>query len=238
MERAIMTIKILHKITGAVLFEAPDADLRDANLQNANLQHANLRDANLHGAHLWGAHLQNADLRGANLWGADLRGANLQNADLRGANLQNANLRDANLQNADLRRANLRGANLRGAHLRDANLHGADLQRATLPEFQIPQEGELICWKALAEDTLAKVKIPANARRTASLVGHKCRAEFIEVLEIIGGNGVSGSGLHDGTEYKIGENVRPDKYDDDIRIECTHGIHFFQTRQEAENYNP
>lgn len=30
--------------------------------------------------------------------------------------------------------------------------------------------------------------------------------------------------------------VRADKYNDDPRVECTGGIHFFLTRQEAEEY--
>jgi hypothetical protein len=38
------------------------------------------------------------------------------------------------------------------------------------------------------------------------------------------------------TLYTQGAMVYPDKYDDDIRIECTHGIHFFITKREAEEY--
>lgn len=29
---------------------------------------------------------------------------------------------------------------------------------------------------------------------------------------------------------------RPDKFDPDVRVECSHGIHFFLTREEAETY--
>jgi len=38
------------------------------------------------------------------------------------------------------------------------------------------------------------------------------------------------------TEYKVGETVKPDSFDDNPFVECTHGIHFFITRQEAEDY--
>jgi len=51
---------------------------------------------------------------------------------------------------------------------------------------------------------------------------------------------VKGIGIsrHDGrTEYAPGIVVRPDKWDPDPRVECTHGIHFFLTRQEAEEYS-
>jgi hypothetical protein len=72
--------------------------------------------------------------------------------------------------------------------------------------------------------------IPAKAKRTSSLIGRKCRAEFVKVLD---GDGV---GIFDGTVYKKGVIVKADKYSDDIREECTSGIHFFMTKKEAEDY--
>ena len=36
--------------------------------------------------------------------------------------------------------------------------------------------------------------------------------------------------------YRTGEVVVPDRFDDDIRVECSHGIHFFITKAEAEAY--
>ena len=37
--------------------------------------------------------------------------------------------------------------------------------------------------------------------------------------------------------YRVGKTVESDSYDDDIRVECSHGIHFFLTRKEAEEWN-
>ena len=139
------------------------------------------------------------------------------------------NLRWADLHEADLREANLRGANLREA----------DLTNAKLPQFQIPQEGELIVYKKVGPNQVVKLRVPAEAKRTASLVGRKCRAEFVEVLEFVGckGQGRTEVSKHDRkTEYRVGAIVYPDKYDPDIRVECTNGIHFFLTREEAEEY--
>ena len=34
----------------------------------------------------------------------------------------------------------------------------------------------------------------------------------------------------------IGQPTYPDSYDDDERVECSHGIHVFMTRQEAEEW--
>ena len=154
-----------------------------------------------------------------------------------------ASLADANLAGADLAGAYLAGANLAGANLADAYLAGAYLAGANLarakgaakkmPHFQLPA-GDLIGWKKCGNH-IVKLLIPADAKRTASLVGRKCRAEWVRVLEIDGAEeAVSG---HDcATVYRVGETVRPDSYDDNPLVECTHGIHWFATRAEAEEY--
>ena len=189
--------------------------------ERANLYGANLKEANLYGTNLYGA----------NLYGANLERAYLERAYLYGASLEGANLKEANLYGANLERANLYGANLKEANLKEANLYGANLEGASLPHFQIcPEEGDFIAWKNV-QGGILKLLIPAAAKRTSSLVGRKCRAEFVVVLE------GSGTSRHDNeTVYEPGLTVYPDKYDDDIRVECTSGIHFFMTRKEAEEY--
>ena len=177
---------------------------------------------------------ERANLRGANLSGADLSGANLSAANLSGTNLSAANLRGA-----DLSGANLRGADLYRADLRGANLRGTNLSAANLSFFQICH-GELLAWKAAREKRLIQLRIPAAAKRTAALTGRKCRAEYAEVVLITNAAGDTfqdAVSAHDKkTVYRVGETITPDSYDDDIRVECTHGVHFFQTREEAENY--
>ena len=232
--------QIKNRWTGGVIFETDaetiggavaaaiqaKADLGEADLRGANLCYANLREADLRDADLRGANLCYANLRDADLRDADLRGANLGEADLRDADLREADLRDANLGGADLR-----GAGLRGANLRDANLRDAQGWEHLLPIRTIVPEGELIGWKKLSDGTICKLKIPAEAKRVGGLIGRKCRAEYAIVIE---GSGVSS---WDGvTKYAPGETVRPDSFDPDPRIECSHGIHFFITREEADAY--
>ena len=203
-----------------------------ANLSGANLSGAHLSGADLSGAHLSRANLSGADLSGANLSRANPSGADLSEANLSGANLSGANLSGANLSRANLSGANLSGANLSGAHLSRANLSGADLSAANLPHYQIPQQGELIVWKA-STTGIVKLRVPPTAKRTASLIGRKCRAEYADVLEAPEG----AMDKHSGTlPYIVGETVRPDSYDPDPRVECSHGIHFFLTRAEAEEW--
>ena len=234
--------KITCRFTDAVRFEGEFGSLKlcveaavkagaylaDANLPGANLARANLARADLARANLAGANLADANLADANLARADLARANLAGAYLAGADLAGAYLADANLPGANLARANLAGA-----YLADADLAGAKNTPKRLPHFQLP-DGDLIGWKKCGPH-IVKLLIPADAKRTASLVGRKCRAEFAKVLEIDGAEeAVSG---HDcATVYRVGETVRPDSYDDNPLVECTHGIHWFATRAEAEEY--
>ena len=122
-------------------------------------------------------------------------------------------------------------ADLRGADLTDANLRGADLTDANLPHFQIPQHGELRVYKAV-DGKIVHLQIPRGAKRTACLTSRKCRAEKAFVLAIEGDLAVATRGV----TYEVGELVYPDSYDDDVRVECTHGIHFFMTIEEAEEW--
>lgn len=94
-------------------------------------------------------------------------------------------------------------------------------------------------WKKLKGGVVAKLKVPAKARRTATPTGRKCRAEFVKVLGLwdVQGSPVKwGYSIYDLTPYLVGDVVYPDSYCDDWRLECANGIHFFLTREEAEEY--
>lgn len=78
-----------------------------------------------------------------------------------------------------------------------------------------------------------KLKIPAAAKRS-SATSRKCRAEFAEVLEVFGAE--KGRSSYGEVTYRAGEIVHPDSFNDDRWSECSNGIHFFITREEAEAY--
>ena len=175
---------------------------------------------------------------------ADLRSADLSGADLRSAYLRSADLSGADLSGADLRSADLSGANLRSANLRSADLRSADLgeeKDKIIERRQIcPQEGSFIAWKSL-DGGIAKLEIPADAKRLGGAIGRKCRAEFAKVLAIFDYNGTETTtplrSKHDRNFlYAVGQTVKPDSFDPDAMIECSNGIHFFMTRLEAQEY--
>ena len=184
--------------------------------------------------------LREADLRCADLRDADLNGADLQDADLRCADLTRANLNGADLQDADLNGADLTGASLRyadltGADLRNAKLDGANMYGSVGFYLQCPETGAFICWKRVGKHII-KLQITETALRS-SATGRKCRCSEALVLSIDDG------ALQEvinykffRTVYKVGEVVRPDRFDTCRWEECTNGIHFFITRKEAEEY--
>ena len=135
------------------------------------------------------------------------------------------------------------GAYLQGADLRSAkNL--LEVKDASIAFAQLritPQEGAFVGWKKLKNGIIAKLVIPHDAKRMNGLGSRKCRAERVFVHEMFSGTetftGI-GIGQYDPkTQYVTGKETVPDSYDDDLAVECSHGIHFFLTREEAENYN-
>ena len=153
------------------------------------------------------------------------------------ADLCDADLRGADLRDADLRGADLRGANLCGADLRGANLCGAESLNKSVAAslFACPEEGAFIGWKKCQNDVVVKLMIPEDAKRS-SATSRKCRASHVGVLEVIGGN--EGVGIYESSViYRKGETVKCHKWDPDRWVECGGGIHFFITRQEAEDYS-
>jgi len=164
----------------------------------------------------------------------------LRHADLSGANLKGVNRNGADMSYADLRYADLKGADLKGACLRCANLNGVNLNGVENLIYSIcPEQGSFRAWKKLDDNMVALIEIPALAKRTSSIGSRKCRAEYVKVLKIYNdGKLVTDSvlGWKRSASYQAKSITRADKWDDDPRIECTNGIHFFMTRQEAENW--
>lgn len=113
-----------------------------------------------------------------------------------------------------------------------ANLSGAENAALVIARTRILPEGDIIGWKKCQDGVIAKLLIPAAAKRSHAF-GRKCRAEYVDCLELFGGD--KGISLHDGkTEYVAGQRVTPDAFDEKWQDECSSGIHFYITRAEAE----
>ena len=154
-------------------------------------------------------------------------------------------------ERADLSGANLSGANLSGANLSWADLSGADLRGADLREviynentafFALccPEEGSFIGFKK-AGGKIVKLQIPKSAKRSSATT-RKCRcskAKVLSITEIDGSDsGITEirSDLDESFIYKVGETVSVSNFDENRWNECSTGIHFFITRDEAVRY--
>ena len=228
----------IKNIFGEVLFEYG----KENNTIRETVEEAVRQGANLGNANLGNANLRNANLGYADLGNANLRNANLRNANLRNANLRNANLGYADLGNADLGKANLRNANLGNANLRNADLRNADLGYANhIPYIPLncPSDGAFVGWKKV-NGKLVQLLIPEDAKRSSATT-MKCRCDKAKVLAITSLDGAEQYDIvlntnYTNTEYKVGEMVFPNKFDDDRWNECSNGIHFFINKQDAINY--
>ena len=159
----------------------------------------------------------------ADLSGADLRGADLCNANLCGANLRNASLCDADLRDA-----------------KNTDKTAWDALTAFYP-LQCPETGSFIGYKKAA-DKIVMLEICADAKRS-SATSRKCRCSKAKVLGITNLDG-SESGLTEVRSnyskefvYRVGEIAEAPDFDEIRWNECTTGIHFFISREEAVKYN-
>ena len=132
-------------------------------------------------------------------------------------------------------KVNLSGSNLSGSDLSGSNLGEAKNADLSIAKTRILPDGDLIGWKKCDDGVIVKLLIPSDAKRSHAW-GRKCRAEYADVLEVIGAE-VGVTHRHGPkTEYRVGQRVFPDSFDDDWMNECSHGVHFLITRIEAENY--
>ncbi len=153
----------------------------------------------------------------------------------------------ANLQDANLRGADLRGADLQGANLQEADLRGADFIPDYVCHICCPEEGSFVGFKqayavrnCVQVGVIIKLEIPAEAKRS-SATNRKCRCNKAKVLSITDLQGTAEfqkahSRYDNDFIYEVGKTVIVDDFDEDRWNECSTGIHFFITRNEAVNY--
>ena len=113
-----------------------------------------------------------------------------------------------------------------------------------------PEEGEFVGWKQCIlkrrkyiKWCIVKLLIPKDAKRSSAF-SNKCRCSKAKVLGIydIYGNELTNKcraeSLRDVSPVKYikGHYVYPDSFDEEWCNECSHGIHFFMTFDEALHY--
>ena len=104
-----------------------------------------------------------------------------------------------------------------------------------------PEKGSFVGYKKCRDNLIVKLEIPEDALRSSATTG-KCRCSKAKVLSItdLDGSKVNAeyavSKKDSGFFYKVGEVVSVDDFDTNRWKECSTGIHFFMTREEAVEY--
>ena len=232
-ENKQITIQI-KSIFGKILFEYTKLN----NTFKDTLELAVKNNADLSNADLSYANLSNADLRYADLSNADLSNANLSNAYLFDANLSNANLSNANLSNTNLSNANLSNADLSYANLSNANLSNADLSDAEKIRKGVIIDKPVRVFKKCAKNNIVELEL-LKGSIVFSINNKKCRTNKAKVISINGNKnkGLKCSSVYDRNFiYEVGKTVEVKDFDLMYNVECSSGIHFFWTKEEAEDY--
>ena len=229
-------------------WESMRADLHDADLHDADMRYANISYANMHDADMRYANMRGANISYANMRGADIRYVNMSCADIRYVNMSYANMRYANMSCADMRGANISYANMSYANMSCAdmsyvnmscadmsyaNMRGTNISYADRLRKGIKLSEPIIGWKKCKNDVLVKLEIPRGAI-VFSINNSKCRTDKAKVLEIIGGDRAYSN--HKFFSYYVGDVIEVFDFNCEYNVECAEGIHFFKSREEAENY--
>lgn len=167
-----------------------------------------------------------------------------------GSDLTKADFSDATIVDCDFRDTILSGTNFFNAKIYNTSFIFAKIDEfSSLNNYPMtcPSHGDFIGWKKL-NNKIIKLLIPAEAKRVSG-ASRKCRAEFAKVLDIQNEDGTSADVSSITNEeitlfypkvkpitYTIGEMVYPDSFDENRWNECSSGIHFFISRNEATAY--
>ena len=151
---------------------------------------------------------------------------------------------------ADFSRANLCGANLDGASLDGASLYGANLDGALNIDktadssfalaMRCPQKGSFTAFKK-ASGKIVELFVPGSAKRS-SATGNKCRCSEAKVVAIYEKDGKKSESESVASErdssfiYEIGKEISVADFDENRWNECSTGIHFFMSFEEARDY--
>lgn len=184
---------------------------------------------------------------------SDLSESTLYYAMFYGCDFEDCAFTDATLEKCVFVNCNFRMSGVGNATTRNCSFIDCDWDSYSVfpnSPMSCPDTGEFIGWKKARILTpgggsvpcVVKLRIPEDALRS-SAYGRKCRCNkaYVEEIQSVDGSFV----YHDlvavsrwdlSFRYPAGEMVEVKNFDQNRYVECTCGIHFFITREEAMNY--
>jgi hypothetical protein len=191
---------------------------------------------------------------GCNFEEADFTEADLRCSRFWGANLARTKFVGAKCTSANFAGANLSGADFTGTLTEGATFDTAVVEGAIPPKslVELPPIGEAFtCYKKVRDwdgrYRILELVVPTAAGRVSTCVGRGCRVERVLVKKVHNLPGVDyrGSyakfyslfGLQFGPfTYELGKVAVADCFDPSPWVEYAHGLHVFETMEEAVEY--
>lgn len=215
--------------------------INKANFWHASFENTSFSETEIHNTQFRHVRFQEAQLSDVSLWRCDFYDAKFMRSTLSCASFKGSNLRHVDFYQSYLTKIDFCAANLAGASLGHAIIQDCTYDETTsFFALQCPETGSFIGYK-YAEGYIVKLQIPAKAKRS-SATSRKCRCSEAKVLGIYRQNGKKApiNIVHSSYDcyfnYIVGKTVHVENFDENRWNECSTGIHFFLTFEEAKNY--
>ena len=197
--------------------------LNGVSFHKAHIADTSFRDANLHGAYFTETKLTNCDLCYSNLAEAQIHYWSIFKCNFIGANLCKCNLKNREEINY------ISLAEYRKGKILTENIIGYKKCRSFYDIFRSSNKSSIV---------MVTLEIPRGAI-VFSINGNKCRTNKAKVLDIVDGYGnkISRAKSFIGNlSYYVGDEFNIYDFNCEYNMECSTGIHFFTSWNEALNY--
>ena len=180
-------------------------------------------------------------------------GSNLEYSELKYSTFRFVNLKNCSLKHSDMTASNFMNTNFTGANLKDTILVNCNFYSNYNLDKIVGKNNNYIEGKVLTDNiigykkcmdyTIVTLEIPRGAI-VFSIDGTKCRTNKAKVIAIDGADRAYSKHStyleHNKTyghmSYYVGDEFTVYNFDCKYNEECSRGIHFFLTREEAEDY--
>lgn len=174
-------------------------------------------------------------------------GVNLFNAEIESCVFENCYFGNTDFSYSIIKENIYNNTKFNDCYFTDSIIEGNTGDECFSAPSIVPECGSFIGWKKCfvsasnKTPVIVKLEILEDSKRSSG-TGRKCRCEKAKVISITSIDGetnydVAHSFFDMGFAYRVGCPVISDSFDDNRFEICSNGIHFFLTRQEAENYN-
>lgn len=221
-------------------------DLSSLNIKNRNLKRARFYNCNMNGMRI-----SYCDMSYAGFYSSNMKRIFFENCNFFNETFYENNLREACFLRCRLINIELRSSNFSRAKIKDCELKNIATDSGTsFYSLQCPEEGSFIGFKKanILEvsgeiiEVIVKLQITEDSLRS-SATSRKCRCSKAKVLSISYLDGtecpegtIAHSHYNSNFTYKVGDILEIKNFDKNRWEECSTGIHFFITREEAVNY--